>query len=118
MEDSHESQGGGLQFGEPASNDHSDWISQDQDFIGVSVGYRLGLLGFMAHESLPSANAGLLDQRLALRWAKKNIKAFGGNPQDITIVGQSGGGLAVVSQLLAGPVSEGDCAFHAACTYV
>lgn len=53
----------------------------------------------MAHESLPSANAGLLDQRLALRWVKENIKAFGGNPQDITIVGQSGGGLAIVSQL-------------------
>jgi len=53
----------------------------------------------MAHESLPSANAGLLDQRLALKWVKDNIGAFGGNPDDVTIMGQSGGGYAVVSQM-------------------
>lgn len=53
----------------------------------------------MAHESLPSANAGLLDQRLALQWVKDNIAAFGGNPDDVTIMGQSGGGYAVVSQM-------------------
>lgn len=53
----------------------------------------------MAHPDLPSANAGLLDQRLALKWVKKNIGAFGGNPEDVTIMGQSGGGYAVVSQM-------------------
>lgn len=62
----------------------------------------------MAHESLPSANAGLLDQRLALEWVKANIGAFGGNPDDVTIMGQSGGGYAVVSQMaLYGGKSKG-----------
>lgn len=42
----------------------------------------------MAQESLPSANAGLLDQRFALQWIKQNIAAFGGNPNDVTIMGQ------------------------------
>jgi len=65
----------------------------------VNVGYRLGALGFMAQESLPSANAGLLDQRFALQWIKTHIAAFGGNPNDVTIMGQSGGGYAVVSQM-------------------
>lgn len=59
----------------------------------------------MAHPDLPSANAGLLDQRLALQWIKKNIGAFGGNPEDVTIMGQSGGGYAVVSQMA---LYEGD----------
>lgn len=54
----------------------------------------------MALESLPSANAGLLDQRLALKWIKHNIAAFGGNPHDVTLMGQSGGGYAVVSQMV------------------
>jgi carboxylesterase type B len=53
----------------------------------------------MGHEDLPSANAGLLDQRLALEWVKANIGAFGGNPDEVTIMGQSGGGYAVVAQL-------------------
>jgi carboxylesterase type B len=53
----------------------------------------------MAQESLPSANAGLLDQRFALQWIKQNIAAFGGNPSDVTLMGQSGGGYAVVSQM-------------------
>jgi carboxylesterase type B len=93
------SQGGGLQYSAAPNNDFSDWVGQSQDFIAVNVGYRLGALGFMAHESLPSANAGLLDQRLALKWVKDNIGAFGGNPDDVTIMGQSGGGYAVVSQM-------------------
>lgn len=66
----------------------------------MNVGYRLGALGFMALESLPSANAGLLDQRFALQWIQQNIAAFGGNPNDVTIMGQSGGGYAVVSQMV------------------
>jgi carboxylesterase type B len=92
-------QGGGLQYSAAPNNDFSDWVGQSQDFIAVNVGYRLGALGFMAHESLPSANAGLLDQRLALEWIKTNIGAFGGNPDDVTIMGQSGGGYAVVAQM-------------------
>lgn len=88
-----------MQYSAAPNNDFSDWVGQSQDFIAVNVGYRLGALGFMAHESLPSANAGLLDQRLALKWVKDNIGAFGGNPDDVTIMGQSGGGYAVVSQM-------------------
>lgn len=92
-------QGGGLQFSAAPNNDFSDWVGQSQNFIAVNVGYRLGALGFMAHDSLPSANAGFLDQRLALQWVKQNIAAFGGNPSDVTIMGQSGGGYAVVGQM-------------------
>ncbi|KAI9154858.1 putative cholinesterase [Paramyrothecium foliicola] len=91
--------GGGLQYSAAPNNDFSDWVGQSQDFIAVNVGYRLGALGFMAHQDLPSANAGLLDQRLALQWIQKNIAAFGGNPKDVTIMGQSGGGYGVVSQM-------------------
>ncbi|KAL0768320.1 hypothetical protein CaCOL14_009295 [Colletotrichum acutatum] len=92
--------GGGLQYSAAPNNDFSDWVGQSQDFIAVNVGYRLGALGFMAHPSLPSANAGLLDQRQALRWVNQNIAAFGGDPGDVTVMGQSGGGYAVVSQMV------------------
>jgi carboxylesterase type B len=88
-----------LQYSAAPNNDFSDWVGQSQDFIAVNVGYRLGALGFMAHPDLPSANAGLLDQRLALRWIQKHIAAFGGDPDDVTIMGQSGGGYAIVSQM-------------------
>ncbi|KAG8629190.1 hypothetical protein KVT40_003055 [Elsinoe batatas] len=91
--------GGALQYSAAPNNDFSDWVGQSQDFIAVNVGYRVGALGFMAHPSLPSANAGLLDQRLALQWIRQNIAAFGGNPTDVTIMGQSGGGYAVVGQM-------------------
>lgn len=63
------------------------------------MNYRLGMLGFLNHQDLPSANAGLLDQRMSLMWVKQHITAFGGNPEDITIMGQSGGGWAVAAQL-------------------
>ncbi|KAH6683775.1 Alpha/Beta hydrolase protein [Plectosphaerella plurivora] len=92
--------GGALQYSAAPNNDFSDWVGQSQDFIAVNVGYRLGALGFMAHPELPSANAGLLDQRMALTWVKENIAAFGGNPDEVTIMGQSGGGLAIVSQMV------------------
>lgn len=63
------------------------------------MNYRLGILGFLNHPDLPSANAGLLDQRLAMKWVKQNIINFGGNPNDITIMGQSGGGWAILAHL-------------------
>lgn len=64
------------------------------------MNYRLGILGFLNHPELPSANAVLLDQRMAMRWVKENIAAFGGNPDDITIMGQSGGGWAILAHLV------------------
>jgi para-nitrobenzyl esterase len=63
------------------------------------MNYRLGILGFLNHPDLPSANAGLLDQRMCMLWVKNNIAAFGGDPDQITIMGQSGGGWAVAAQM-------------------
>ncbi|ESK93149.1 hypothetical protein Moror_1085 [Moniliophthora roreri MCA 2997] len=95
--------GGGLQFSAAPNNDFSDWVGQAQNFIAVNVGYRLGGFGFMASEDLEAegqpANAGLLDQRMGMEWVQKHISKFGGDPTKITIMGQSGGGFAVVSQL-------------------
>ncbi|KAH7083509.1 Alpha/Beta hydrolase protein [Paraphoma chrysanthemicola] len=91
--------GGGLIFGDGAQDDFSDWVAQDQSFIAVNMNYRLGMLGFLNHPDLPSANAGLLDQRMALLWVKDNIAAFGGDPDEITLGGQSGGGWAVAAQM-------------------
>lgn len=60
-----------------ANNDFSDWVGQQKNIIAVNVAYRLGALGFMASEDLQEegqhANAGLLDQRLALKWVRQNI---------------------------------------------
>ncbi|KAI8680496.1 Carboxylic ester hydrolase [Fusarium keratoplasticum] len=92
--------GGGLIFGSAAQDDFGDWVSHDQNFIAVSLNYRLGILGFLNHPEQPSANAGLLDQRMAMRWVKENIAAFGGNPDGITIMGQSGGGWAILAHLV------------------
>ncbi|KAJ5511220.1 secreted lipase [Penicillium expansum] len=91
--------GGGLVFGEELQDDYGDWVGHDQKFIAVNMNYRLGMLGFMNHPDLPSANAGLLDQRMAMRWVKQNIAAFGGDPDNITIISQSGSGWAIAAQL-------------------
>lgn len=88
-----------MQYSAAPNNDFSDWVGQSQNFIAVNVGYRLGALGFMGHTSLPSANAGILDQRLALKWLSQHVAAFGGDPDNVTIMGQSGGGYGIVSQM-------------------
>jgi para-nitrobenzyl esterase len=80
--------------------------------VVVTLNYRLGALGFLAHPALasrpggPSGNYGLMDQRAALRWVQANIAGFGGNPDNVTIAGQSAGGLSVLAQLVA-PASRG-----------
>lgn len=78
-----------------------------QDVILVTFNYRLGILGFTCL-NIPEApgNAGLKDQVAALRWVKKNIAAFGGDPDNITIFGQSAGGTST-SILLASEITEG-----------
>ena len=58
----------------------------------VSLNYRLGILGFAKSTALSSHNAALRDQRMALEWVRENIAAFGGDPDNITIHGQSSGG--------------------------
>ncbi len=87
-------------------------------FIVVSINYRLGALGYMAHPALSaesplniSGNYGLLDQIEALRWVHRNIGAFGGDPGNVTIAGQSAGALSVV-YLMAAPDARG--LFHRA----
>src|SRR5437660_1209481 len=79
---------------------------------GVTINYRLGALGFLAHPALtaqpggPSGNFGLMDQQAALRWVQRNIAAFGGNAHNVTIFGESAGGLSVRSAL-ASPGAHG-----------
>ena len=75
-----------------------------QGLTVVSLNYRLGALGFLAHPALNDAaghsgNYGVMDQTLALRWVKDNIAAFGGNPDNVTLAGQSAGAASVLTQL-------------------
>jgi len=91
--------------------------------VYVSVAYRVGVMGFMAHPELSaenksspsgvyaSGNYGLLDQIAGLQWVKDNIAAFGGNPDRVTIFGESAGGISV-SILAASPLAKG--LFHGA----
>jgi len=81
--------------------------------VVVSINYRTGPLGWLAHPELSaespegiSGNYGLLDQIEALRWVKRNISSFGGNPSNVTIAGESAGGLSVM-YLLASPPARG-----------
>jgi para-nitrobenzyl esterase len=75
--------------------------------VVVTINYRLGALGFLAHPALasrpggPAGNYGLMDQQAALRWVKQNIRQFGGNPNDVTIAGQSAGGVSVLAQMVS-----------------
>jgi para-nitrobenzyl esterase len=77
----------------------------------VTINYRLGALGFLAHPALADANGqsgdyGLEDQQAALRWVRRNIASFGGNPHNVTIFGESAGGLSTLSQV-ASPQARG-----------
>jgi len=74
----------------------------------VTINYRLGRFGFFAHPGLDSdiANFGLLDQVAALEWVRDNIEAFGGDPDNVTIFGQSAGGISV-NALMVSPAAKG-----------
>ena len=87
-----------------------DWYSgvpmaRHGDIVVVGVNYRLGALGFMHLPGVSEPNLGLHDQIAALQWVSKEIAAFGGDPDNITVSGQSAGGLSVLA-MLANPASR------------
>ncbi len=96
--------GGGFQWGYTAEMEFNGEQLAKRGIIVVSVNYRLGLFGFLAHPEISAeapgapANFGLLDQKAGLNWVYRNISAFGGDPDNITIMGQSAGGASVMHQ--------------------
>jgi para-nitrobenzyl esterase len=110
--------GGGLRVGSSAMRNYSGESLAQKGAVYVSMNYRLGVLGFLAHPELTaesphgaSGNYGMLDQVAALEWVRDNISRFGGDPDNVTIMGQSGGGRSVVS-LQISPLAKG--LFHRA----
>lgn len=80
----------------------------EDDVVIVAMNYRLGALGFLSlNISAASGNAGLKDQALALRWVQRNIDKFGGDPNRVTIFGQSAGSASVGFHVLS-PLSKGN----------
>jgi para-nitrobenzyl esterase len=86
------------------------WLVSRGDVIVVTINYRLGTLGFLAHPALGPpgdvGNYGLQDQQAALRWVRDNIADFGGDPGKVTVAGESAGGMSVCDHLVA-PDSKG-----------
>ncbi len=101
--------GGGLVAGESDSSDPTALVGSG--VLVVTLNYRLGPLGFLAHPALVAANGtagnyGLMDQQAALKWVKTNIAAFRGDPANITLFGESAGGLSIHSQIVS-PLASG-----------
>jgi para-nitrobenzyl esterase len=110
--------GGGFSFGSTSTPVHNGEHLARKGVVLVSINYRVGPLGFLAHPELTaesgrgaSGNYGLLDQIAGLKWVKENIAAFGGDPDKVTLFGESAGGIAV-SMLCASPEAKG--LFHGA----
>ena len=107
--------GGALWLGESEDYDPTDLVNRG--VVVVTINYRLGALGFLAHPALTaegrgsSSNYGIQDQQAALAWVKANIAAFGGDRKNVTIFGESAGGHSVHTHL-ASPLSAG--LFHKA----
>ncbi|UKD52162.1 carboxylesterase family protein [Amycolatopsis sp. FU40] len=80
-------------------------LAADGDVVVVSVNYRLGALGYLVHDGVSEGNLGLADQALALEWVRDNIAAFGGDPGNVTVFGQSAGALSTLA-LLSEPDSR------------
>ena len=97
--------GGGFQWGYPCEMEFDGEALAKKGIIVVSVNYRLGAIGFLAHPEItaesPEAptNFGNLDQQAGLKWVYENIAAFGGDPENISIAGQSAGGGSTLLQL-------------------
>jgi para-nitrobenzyl esterase len=110
--------GGGFGAGATSEKNYSGENLAKKGVVLVSIAYRVGQLGFLAHPELSkessshvSGNYGLLDMIAGLQWVQKNIAAFGGDPDKVTIFGESAGGIAV-SMLCASPLAKG--LFHGA----
>lgn len=103
--------GGGYTLGS-AQGVNGTTLAKRGDTVIVTINYRLGLLGFLKLDGLTGdripavGNEGLLDQVAALKWVRNNIAAFGGDPDNVTIFGQSAGGMSV-AVLLAMPATQG-----------
>jgi len=105
--------GGGFNVGSASMANYSGENLARDGVVRVNLAYRLGALGFLAHPELTresgyggSGNYGLMDLIAGLRWVQRNIAAFGGDPTNVTIVGQSAGSMAV-SLLQASPEAHG-----------
>jgi para-nitrobenzyl esterase len=105
--------GGGFSAGAASLPGYGGQVLAKKGVVLVSINYRLGTLGFLAHPELSaesphhvSGNYGLLDMIAALKWIKANIAAFGGDPNKVTIFGESAGGIAV-SLLCDSPLAKG-----------
>ena len=105
--------GGSLQTGQPWYADYSGEGYAKDGVICVNMGYRLGVFGFLASEELAeespdgtTGNYGLLDQIKALEWVRDNIAAFGGDPDNVTLIGESAGSVCV-DALCVSPLSKG-----------
>lgn len=105
--------GGGFNIGSAAMANYSGEPLAKDGVVRVNIAYRVGSLGFLAHPELTaesgyggSGNYGLMDQIAALEWVKRNIAKFGGDPENVTIVGQSAGAMSV-SLLQASPLARG-----------
>ncbi|MGD9157476.1 MAG: carboxylesterase family protein [Desulfobacteraceae bacterium] len=110
--------GGGFAIGSPVMESYDGTNFAKKGVVFVTIAYRLGALGFLAHPELSaeneqgvSGNYGLLDQIAGLKWVQNNISAFGGDPQNVIIFGESAGGISV-SMLCASPLAKG--LFHRA----
>jgi para-nitrobenzyl esterase len=110
--------GGGFQAGAGAEPRHDGEAFARKGVVLVTFNYRLGVFGFLSHPELTresgrnaSGNYGLLDQVAALQWVRDNVAAFGGDPGNVTIFGESAGSFAV-SALMASPLARG--LFHKA----
>lgn len=110
--------GGGFHGGAGSCPEYDGADLAREDVVVVTVNYRLGIFGFYYHDDLAKANGeeyagnyGLLDQIASLKWVQRNIAAFGGDPDNVTVFGESAGGTSI-SYLYASPMAKG--LFHRA----
>jgi para-nitrobenzyl esterase len=104
--------GGGFNAGDGSESRYDGESMAQKGIVTLTINYRLGIFGFFVHPELTkesphhaSGNYGLLDQNAALRWVKANISAFGGDPNRVTIAGESAGSFSVCAQVIS-PLSK------------